>query len=166
MMAGETIALTMARSRCRGPNKRVRDLEAHARRGLWEAATRFDPQKGAPFHAFAVKRIRGEIIDSLNADRTVAIPVTGYGSLAGCAVIDHSAPRSPEHQAECAELSTIVRRELDGIPARHADLLRRRYFREQPVVDIAGEYGKSSSWVSREIDKALDVLRRRVMAAA
>lgn len=44
---------------------RLDDLESAAMLGLTEAATRFDPNRGEPFVAFAAKRVRGAILDEL-----------------------------------------------------------------------------------------------------
>jgi RNA polymerase sigma factor for flagellar operon FliA len=41
------------------------DIEALARLGLCEAASRFDPERGEPFVAFAERRIRGAVMDEV-----------------------------------------------------------------------------------------------------
>jgi len=41
------------------------DIEALARLGLCEAASRFDPARGEPFVAFAERRIRGAVMDAV-----------------------------------------------------------------------------------------------------
>jgi RNA polymerase sigma factor for flagellar operon FliA len=46
-------------------------LLSAARRGLWQAARRFDPSRGVPFPAFAKRRIGGAIVDELRFERFV-----------------------------------------------------------------------------------------------
>lgn len=41
------------------------ELRSFALEGLWDAARRYDPTKGVPFHAFARLRIRGAIVDGV-----------------------------------------------------------------------------------------------------
>ncbi|MGI8662216.1 MAG: sigma-70 family RNA polymerase sigma factor [Acidimicrobiales bacterium] len=45
-----------------------RDLARAGALGLVEAAQRFDPNRGVPFHRFAAGRIRGAILDSVRAN--------------------------------------------------------------------------------------------------
>ncbi len=56
------LARSMAR---RVPEHRREDLEGAALLGLTEAAQRFNPDRGEPFGAFAVHRVRGAILDEL-----------------------------------------------------------------------------------------------------
>lgn len=49
----------------RVPEHRRDDLEGAALLGLTEAAQRFNPDRGEPFGAFAIHRIRGAILDEL-----------------------------------------------------------------------------------------------------
>jgi RNA polymerase sigma factor for flagellar operon FliA len=50
-----------------GRGTRLEDLEADGKKGLVEAATRFDPTMGTRFSAFAKPRIRGAMIDGIRA---------------------------------------------------------------------------------------------------
>jgi len=54
-----------------GRGARLEDLEADGKKGLVEAATRFDPTRGALFSAFAQPRIRGAMIDGIRAQSPV-----------------------------------------------------------------------------------------------
>jgi RNA polymerase sigma factor for flagellar operon FliA len=56
------VARSIAR---RVPFDRRDDLESAAFLGLTEAAQRFDPDRGEPFGAFAVQRVRGAVLDEL-----------------------------------------------------------------------------------------------------
>lgn len=56
------VARSIAR---RVPFDRRDDLESAALLGLTEAAQRFDPNRGEPFGAFAVQRVRGAVLDEL-----------------------------------------------------------------------------------------------------
>jgi len=54
-----------------GTGARLEDLEADGKKGLVEAATRFDATRGTQFSAFAKPRIRGAMIDGIRAQSPV-----------------------------------------------------------------------------------------------
>jgi len=56
------------RSYARGHGIELEDLVAYGRRGLLDAASRFDTTNGAPFGAFARPRIHGAIIDGIRRE--------------------------------------------------------------------------------------------------
>ncbi len=50
-----------------GDDLDIEDLRQHAAEGLLQAIDRFDPAQGAPFEAFAGRRIAGSVIDGIGA---------------------------------------------------------------------------------------------------
>jgi len=56
------------RCHARGHGIEFEDLVAYGRRGLLDAASRFDATNGAPFRAFARPRIHGAIIDGIRRE--------------------------------------------------------------------------------------------------
>lgn len=56
------------RCHARGHGIEFEDLVAYGRRGLLDAASRFDAANGSPFEAFARPRIRGAIIDGIRRE--------------------------------------------------------------------------------------------------
>jgi RNA polymerase sigma factor FliA len=54
-----------------GTGARLEDLEADGKKGLVEAATRFDATRGTQFSVFAKPRIRGAMIDGIRAQSPV-----------------------------------------------------------------------------------------------
>lgn len=72
----------------------------------------------------------------------------------------------PEIAYERAELLSLVRQALDEIDTAEADVIRRYYFEERNLEDIASEFGLSKSWVSRLHTRTIARLARRLRSAA
>lgn len=73
------------------------DLEAAAREGLLDAASRFDVSRGVPFPLFASPRIRGAVMDALRKEGSLSR--RAYGRVTGlegaCRVSDVMADDDP-----------------------------------------------------------------------
>jgi RNA polymerase sigma factor for flagellar operon FliA len=84
------------RCHARGHGIELEDLVAYGRRGLLDAAWRFDPTNGAPFRAFARPRIHGAIIDGIRREGWFGRRAYRPGSAHGSSVVDRAAndPRS------------------------------------------------------------------------
>ena len=63
------------------PSSLDRDLEAAARVGLIDAASRFDAARGVPFAAFAASRIKGAVVDAMR--REGSLSRRAYAKLTG-----------------------------------------------------------------------------------
>lgn len=59
----------------------LEDLISAGREGLLEAARRWDPARGVPFHAYATYRIRGAVLDGMR--RLGHLPRRAYARLRG-----------------------------------------------------------------------------------
>lgn len=62
-------ALLLRRSS--GRSVEFEDLVSHGQIGLWEAAQRYEPDRGVPFRVFARFRIRGAILDGIRQCSTL-----------------------------------------------------------------------------------------------
>lgn len=72
-------------------------------------------------------------------------------------------PADPETTYERAELLDLVRRELDRLDTTEADIVRRYYFEEHRLEDIATDLGLSKSWVSRIHTRTIARISERVL---
>lgn len=146
------------------------DLEAFGLRGLWEAATRFDPQRGVPFAAYATSRVRGAIVDSLRSDGSLPRRRAGkdgaVNRLGYPVDVDELMPEEPDRLLERAQMLRLVEEVLDQMPYERAEVIRRHYLEGEALSDIAREQGRSRSWGSRQLELALASLRRQVQEAA
>lgn len=97
------VAHSMSRS---VPTHKRDDLESAALLGLTEAASRFDPERGEEFGAFAIRRIRGAVLDELRRSdfltrraRAMARAVTQTAR-----EVEHKLGRAPTNDEIAAEL--------------------------------------------------------------
>jgi RNA polymerase sigma factor for flagellar operon FliA len=86
------------------------DLEATAMMGLVEAANRYDFSRAEPFPAFAYRRVRGAVIDSMRKNDTVTRRVRSLVKSAGSAIakLEHELGRTPEDEEIAAVLDMPV----------------------------------------------------------
>ena len=129
------------------------ELSAAATLGLVDAASRFDPDRGATFATFAHYRISGEVIDHLR--RTSASSEMVRESLDD----EPFTSPGPEERALAAEDAKRLRQALRELPAQERELLRAHYVDGASLTDIAQRQGLSKSWVSRLHARALKALR-------
>lgn len=168
MMGARSVVSTASRSMrtmCQ-----QQDLEAFGLRGLWEAAVRYDPDRGVPFAAYATSRVRGAIVDGLRSDGTLPrrrVSKEGLANrLAYLDNIDGLQSEEPDRLLERAQMLQLVEDVLERMAPEHADMVRRHYLEGEALADIAREQGRSRSWGSRQLELALASLRRHVEEAA
>ena len=163
-------ALSLRRSS--GRYIELEDLVSHGQIGLWEAARRYERDRGVPFRVFAKFRIRGAILDGIRQWSTaprhttlehLAALVTASAMGLLCEpVTDARNPDSavacspsPEHCASHAQLLQLVERSLASFPTEEAWLIRRHYLDGEPLDRVADELLLSRSWTSRLHTRAL-----------
>jgi len=145
------------------------DLEAFGLRGLWEAAVRFDPERGVPFATYATSRVRGAIVDGLRADGSLPRRRGHDGGVNRSPYpvdVDALRPEEPDRLLERAQMLRLIEEVLDHMPHERAEVIRRHFFEGEALSDIARERGRSRSWGSRQLDLALTSLRRQIQEAA
>ncbi|MFZ5896855.1 MAG: sigma-70 family RNA polymerase sigma factor [Myxococcota bacterium] len=181
------------------------DLVSAGREGLLDAARRFEPESGTPFHTFARYRVRGAMLDSarrystlsrrvrhqlaaeraalsvqesltarpstigsvtLSTEAALAQQLTAMATAAGL-VIESAEGRevpaaepSPEQALTRAELLGVVRQAVDDLDPEEAQVIRRHYFNEEHLEDIAADLGMSKPWATRLHLKALSRLSK------
>lgn len=144
-------------------------------RGLWEAALRYEPSRGVPFAAYAAKRVRGAMVDTLRSEGALprrkpqaANDVVQDMQVWATDATEAEVPcaQAPDEILERAELLRLVDDALASMPREQADVVRRHFFEDERLSDIAQAHGRSRSWGSRQLDLAMNSLRRHVRAAA
>ena len=155
--------------------------------GLAEAWDRFDPERGIPFEAYAIPRVKGAVIDAIRAadwvprkareraretGGSVAVLVSmdeNHGSGSG----DHQSPaeRIADHQLPEPGFELMVaedKRELIGtlnrLPERERMIVTLHYFEGVPLQDIAKSLGVTESRVSQLHTRALRMMRENIEA--
>lgn len=91
------------------------ELVSAGREGLFDAARRFEPQRGAPFRAYASVRVRGAMLDS--ARRMAGLPRRAYARAV------HGVPLATEDSGEpgsCARLKTRSEHRTEAAMAARA----------------------------------------------
>lgn len=72
-------------------------------------------------------------------------------------------PEDPEGAYERAEILALAKQELDRLPVEEAKIVRRFYFEEHRLEEIATDLGVSKSWVSRMHTRAVARLATRIL---
>ena len=67
---------------------------------------------------------------------------------------------TPEHAFARAELLAVVKRAVDDLDPEEAEVIRRHYFNEEHLEDIAADLGVSKPWATRLHLKALSRLSK------
>lgn len=187
----------------------LEELLSAGREGLFDAARRFQRERGAPFSAYASVRIRGAMLDS--ARRMAGLPRRTYERALNSAALDEGTPeptsctrlqawrehsdeaaarvrfatsslastvrlldesrsaagnQDPESALERAQLLALIRVGLGSLDAEEAELVRRHYFEEERLEDVANSLGITPSWASRILARAVARLTRQMRRRA
>jgi RNA polymerase sigma-B factor len=147
------------------------DLAQVAAVGLVKAARRFDPARGAPFAAFAVPTILGELRHHLR-DRgwPVRMPRTEPGERArlwprAVPLPDEAQLAAPD-ELEGTEDRLFVESLLARLRRKERLIVRRYFLQGCTQVEVARELGVSQMHVSRMLRRALESLRTGIDADA
>jgi len=120
------------------------------RLGVLEAIRRFDPDKGAKFTTYAGFRIRLEVGRAM---QNAPIPVEEIFEVAG-----------REDEVPQAAQDAQVRRAMEAVGGKDADLLRWRFFYNESLGQIAKRLKCHKFTVSKRIDKALAKVKTALAA--
>lgn len=96
----------------------------------------------------------------------MAVGVAGNDVLLGDGQRVRVASDRTDAKAEQDELMKIVHEELAHLPEQEALFIRRHFFRDENIEDIASELGLSKSWGSRVLNRGISKLSKRLQALA
>jgi RNA polymerase sigma factor for flagellar operon FliA len=140
------------------PSFELDDLVAAGNIGLIEAAQRFEVERGVPYSAYACRRIRGAMRDSIRRKEWLS---------ATCAPLDEHPSYLPDYDRliERTETAKVVIKCLDDLPDREKQLIESHYYKERYVRDAGREIGVGTDRATQLHKQALDrleiSLRRR-----
>ncbi len=133
--------------------------------GLVKAARRFDPAHGAPFAAFAVPTILGELRHYLR-DSTWPVRVPrAQGGTPRAVPLPDDAQLAARDELEEMEDRLVVDSLLLRLRAQERVIVRRYFLQGRTQLEVARELGVSQVHVSRLLRRALEALRRESAAA-
>lgn len=152
------------------PSVRLDDLISFGYFGLVDAATRFDPAKGASFRVFAARRIEGAIYDGI---REMDFAPRGFRrqerlngkkfSMQAVSPADRSTKVAPD---KCFLDAAIIREQakevLTSVPREHREIFVRYFFRNERMSDIGRRIGRSESRVSQRLQAAILEVRKKL----
>lgn len=153
--------------------------------GLWEAADRYDPDKGSSFVSYAKLRIRSEIIElhrerqklsrttkqpreptAMNGRVYLDAPISGEDGATNADYLVADAP-GPEEQyiddESAREQSALVRNLLATLPREQRDVVVARIMGQKNEA-IGDAFGFTGSYASRLYWAAIKALRREVIS--
>jgi len=156
--------------------------------GLGEAWDRFDPERGVPFEAYAIPRIKGAVIDAIraadwvprkarqrareNGEQLVALVSmdqdhdSEYGERMSTAekIADDRLPE-PGAELMVAEDKRELIGTLNRLPEREKMIVTLHYFEGVALQDIAKSLGVTESRVSQLHTRALRKMREGIQAS-
>lgn len=160
------------------------DFIQNARIGLMEAVTRYDPQRGVPFPAFAKPRVRGAVFNGLRAiiGERAPLAATGYDerllsileeasndpvervvdAIVGLGIaylLGEPEDLSPAAYADRVCMQRRVLAQVGRLPQRQRMLIEQHYLGHRPFVEIAEDFGVTKGRVSQLHGQALKQLR-------
>ena len=165
------------------------DFIQNARIGLMEAVSRYDPDRGVPFQAFAKPRVRGAVFNGLRAimgerphevrdavyeerlgllledspadpfDRVVEA-ILGLGT--AFLLDDRHSSADPVAYAGQAQLQRLLHSHVSLLAEQKRLVIELHYFKHVPFVDIAASLGLTKGRISQVHSAALKELRTRL----
>jgi RNA polymerase sigma factor (sigma-70 family) len=135
------------------PGADVDALLSDAGWGLIQALRGFDPRRGVPFRAYAIRRVRGEIFDGLRRRRRRRIPP------------GESPPVHPDRSGGAglprgAEARELIAQLLGCLPRRHRLVLQLSYLEQMPLKQIGHCFGLTEAAICIIRKNALGRLRK------
>ncbi|MDQ1120657.1 MULTISPECIES: sigma-70 family RNA polymerase sigma factor [Pseudoxanthomonas] len=165
------------------------DYVQNANLGLLESIGKYEPTRGVPFQAFALRRVRGAVFNGLRASlRAPVAPsrevpqasapeglVTGFepgdddlsvlerqiAYLAIGYILEHDIAL---RDAERSQVGDVLREVLTGIPERQREIVVKHYFLGIKFHVIADELGLTKGRVSQLHKSAMENLRSLLTA--
>ena len=143
--------------RSTGTRLDVEELAAEGMLGLVQAASRYRPETGAWFKAFARRRVHGAIMDRVRADKDWTLCELPSGWME-----TPSADPGALAMLEQEERRQIVSRAVEGLPAGEHRAIFGHYIEERKQAEIAVEHGLDPTRISQNKRTGLARLRLRL----
>lgn len=161
------------------------DLTSEGIIGLMDAIDKFEPDRGVQFQTYAVRRIKGAIVDSLRAadwvPRSVRarqreeqgddvavraqVPVGHLNELEGLALADEL-PGALGGEPADGETRAVLAEQIRDLPERDAVVIALYYFEGLTLSEIGQVLSVTESRVSQLHSRATRALRAKLHAAA
>jgi len=151
----------------RMPWAEVDDLLQWGAVGMMEAMQRFDPSVGGNFQAFAVRRIRGAMIDGLRHEgsRRRGQIMFEPEDIDAAALANGTAPEDPLAALVRADNRALLVEALKALPRLEYQVLVLHFYEELNNREIAAILDISEGYASRIRKRALETLAIYINAA-
>tara|TARA_R110002074_G_scaffold23069_4_gene70009 strand:+ start:358 stop:873 length:516 start_codon:yes stop_codon:yes gene_type:complete len=143
--------------RSTGTRLDVEELAAEGLLGLVQAASRYRPETGAWFKAFARRRVHGAIMDRVRADKDWTLCSLPDGWKETPSGVDGALT-----MLERKEAKSEVLRAVNNLPPGERRAIYGHYIEGKKQADIAAESGIDPTRVSQNKSAGLDRLRIRL----
>jgi RNA polymerase sigma factor (sigma-70 family) len=138
------------------------DLLSDANLGLLKALRQFDPSLGVPFRAYAIRRIRGAILDGLRERNWMPRGVTrSPHMLSTLHPLSSQAPITT--RSDQLESHEFTRQLLSFLPRRARLVLQLSYLEQMQLKEIAQCFGMTEAAISIVRRNAIRRLRKNHM---
>lgn len=132
------------------------DLIQEGTVGLMEAVERYDPSTGVAFSLYAIHRIRGRMLNFLNANKKEILLEDGEEEKVFLA---QAIPDIAFESADRESLHAAVDEAVQRLSAKEQDVIRSVYLAEQTAAETADAMGVSQAYVYRLEKRGIRRLR-------
>jgi RNA polymerase sigma factor (sigma-70 family) len=134
--------------------------------GMLEAAQKFDAAQGVPFEAYAIRRVRGAMLNGLRAEgrRRRGETLFDAETVDAQAYAGSTSPDDPHALMMRVENSEALAAALTTLPELEYRVLALHYYEEMNNREVAAILDISEGYASRLRQRALDLLARRLSA--
>ena len=132
------------------------DLIQEGTVGLMEAVERYDPLTGVAFSLYAIHRIRGRMLNFLNANKKEILLKDGEEEKVFLA---QAIPDMAFESADRESLHAAVDMAVQRLSAKEQDVIRSVYLAEQTAAETADAMGVSQAYVYRLEKRGIRRLR-------
>ena len=132
------------------------DLIQEGTVGLMEAVERYDPLAGVAFSLYAIHRIRGRMLNFLNANKKEILLKDGEEEKVFLA---QAIPDMAFESADRESLHVAVDLAVQRLSAKEQDVIRSVYLAEQTAQETADAMGVSQAYVYRLEKRGIRRLR-------
>lgn len=132
--------------------------------GMLEAAQKFEPEQGVPFEAYAMRRVRGAMLNGLRSEGRRRRGETLFDAdvVDSAALAGGASPDDPFALMTRTENHAALAEALSGLPELEYRVLALHYYDEMNNREIAAILDISEGYASRIRKRALELLARRM----